>query len=241
MQKLLISATLALSSLVAHAGNTIYGADFGSGSNTYSSTFADGVNATFTSSKPGVFQLKSQDGITGVGISGKTSGEIDIGETIAGSFSKGVEIASIRLGLLFDGPEYKDVNEVAQITAFWTGGGSTKYTLTAKGESTAVWATGSTTLFNATPVPGSVFGGPAVLGGTGAWDLFNPFGTKQVSKLSFTALRGNQASSCSYCTNQSDYTLVSVTAVPEPETYAMMLAGLGLIGAIARRRKAKQA
>jgi hypothetical protein len=28
----------------------------------------------------------------------------------------------------------------------------------------------------------------------------------------------------------------SVTAVPEPETYAMLLAGLGLIG-VARRRK----
>lgn len=34
---------------------------------------------------------------------------------------------------------------------------------------------------------------------------------------------------------------VSVTAVPEPESYAMMLAGLGLMGAIARRRKVKQA
>lgn len=33
----------------------------------------------------------------------------------------------------------------------------------------------------------------------------------------------------------------AVTAVPEPETYAMMLGGLGLVGFIARRRKNKQA
>lgn len=32
---------------------------------------------------------------------------------------------------------------------------------------------------------------------------------------------------------------VSVSAVPEPETYAMLLAGLGLVGAYTRRRKAQ--
>lgn len=33
----------------------------------------------------------------------------------------------------------------------------------------------------------------------------------------------------------------AVTAVPEPETYAMMLLGMGMVGAIARRRAAKKA
>jgi hypothetical protein len=32
-----------------------------------------------------------------------------------------------------------------------------------------------------------------------------------------------------------------VAAIPEPETYAMMLAGLGLLGAVSRRRKQKAA
>jgi hypothetical protein len=40
---------------------------------------------------------------------------------------------------------------------------------------------------------------------------------------------------------QSESLVTVVSAVPEPETYAMMLAGLGLMGAVARRRKAKQA
>jgi PEP-CTERM motif len=33
--------------------------------------------------------------------------------------------------------------------------------------------------------------------------------------------------------------MLSVTAVPEPETYALLLAGLGVVGAVARRRQAK--
>ena len=32
-----------------------------------------------------------------------------------------------------------------------------------------------------------------------------------------------------------------MAAVPEPETYMMLLLGLGAVGAVARRRKAKQA
>jgi hypothetical protein len=34
---------------------------------------------------------------------------------------------------------------------------------------------------------------------------------------------------------------ITVTAVPEPETYGMMLLGLGLVGTIARRRSKQKA
>ena len=37
----------------------------------------------------------------------------------------------------------------------------------------------------------------------------------------------------------SDLT-VSISAVPEPETYGMLLAGMGLLGLVARRKKAQQ-
>jgi hypothetical protein len=43
-----------------------------------------------------------------------------------------------------------------------------------------------------------------------------------------------------YTVNSQDQ-LYFVSAVPETETYAMMLAGLGLMGTIARRRKNKNA
>lgn len=41
--------------------------------------------------------------------------------------------------------------------------------------------------------------------------------------------------------NSATLTVNGVSPVPEPETYALMLAGLSLMGAIARRRKGKQA
>ncbi|MHA4871417.1 PEP-CTERM sorting domain-containing protein [Duganella sp. PWIR1] len=59
--------------------------------------------------------------------------------------------------------------------------------------------------------------------------------------LTFTAVT-NSAFSLSFKNSGGDYVgglldNVSVTAVPEPTTYAMLLAGLGLMGAVARRRR----
>lgn len=40
--------------------------------------------------------------------------------------------------------------------------------------------------------------------------------------------------------NTTTFTVTQVPTIPEPETYAMLLAGLGLMGVIARRRNNKQ-
>lgn len=208
---------------------TVTGSDFVNGQSSYATTFSDGTVATFTGSS--AFQKKSQDGITGVGISGgRTAGEIDIGESLTGSFSKEVIVYSLNLALLFDGPEYSDVKEVAKMLVNYADGGTADYYLTATGVHTASW-TGEGSVIS--------IGSGAVNGGTGAWQINNPFGTRSVDSIVFTAVKGFPASSCgNHCDNQSDYTFVSmvVTPVPEAHTSAMMFAGLLIMGGLAARR-----
>jgi hypothetical protein len=55
-----------------------------------------------------------------------------------------------------------------------------------------------------------------------------------LQSVSWTGARGDGGA----WTTQFDNVTWSVTAVPEPETYALMLAGLARIGVVARRRKA---
>jgi hypothetical protein len=53
---------------------------------------------------------------------------------------------------------------------------------------------------------------------------------------------GSFVSASPAAVSRVDFTVTSLTpAIPEPETYAMMLAGLGLLGVAARRRKQKSA
>ena len=63
--------------------------------------------------------------------------------------------------------------------------------------------------------------------------------------LNLASLGPNLAWNVDYLFNQdslgTDIVRLSVVAVPEPESYAMILAGLGLVGAVARRRKQTQA
>ena len=106
-----------------------------------------------------------------------------------------------------------------------------------------------TQLFNATSVIGA--GEPFTLGtytGTAPTRVNNiPTGsyyngvTGYIADFSFGSTYRYYsfgASTVAFNSGNADQELSAVAAVPEPETYAMMLAGLGLMGAIARRRKA---
>ncbi len=79
---------------------------------------------------------------------------------------------------------------------------------------------------------------------SGAWTGSTYSGQQNVqSKLlsaSFVNLSGAEKTGTLYA-QAYNYGVSNIAAVPEPETYAMLLAGLGLMGAVARRRRARAA
>ncbi|MCB5187767.1 PEP-CTERM sorting domain-containing protein [Methylobacillus caricis] len=212
------------------ATDTVYGTEFGTGSS-YTTNILD-TSVTFYAKtgtnkkhlKDAVFSYKpAQDGYQGVGVSPKkgndvTVGEIDKHEWIIAKFDDATVISNITLGLLFNGPEYGDSKEQASITVTYFDNSTSTFKLIATGDTTASW-TGLGTITNLSP---------AIQDLGGVWSLDNPFGDAAVKSFSLTSLK-----------DKSDFTLYSVTAVPEPESYAMLALGLGLLGFAARRKNNK--
>jgi PEP-CTERM motif len=236
MKHTLTTLVLGLAALGAQA-QSISGSDIRNDyyNGSFSSLFS--VNAYSPWDSTPDLDLKTQDGFTGVGVQGMTNGEIDwrngVSESITLNFASQTAIGSFTLGLLFNGPEYNDVREVARITL---GGDDVSYYLRTSGtENVASWYYGATFLGNYSFLAGSGTQG----GEGGAVMLANPFGDRMVSSITFAAAEGYNAWSCGggSCTNQSDYNVVNVTPVPEPQTYALMLAGLGAVAFMARRRR----
>jgi PEP-CTERM motif len=227
----LAAAAVLACSGAAHAtsilDSSMYGAIVAGGS-----SYTSGGTTFTAAGGGGDFIEKTVNGFSGLGITGgATSDEIDIGETATVTFASTV-ISDFSIALLYNGPEFGDVHEVAHVTAY---SGSTivgDYTLTVGNDGpplTFAW-TGLGTASNLSP-PDADAGGAWLLSG-------NPFGNAAVDKLVFTADTG--ACPGGGCTSQSDYVISSIDAVPEPGTYALIAAGLSMIGFMARRRRQQQ-
>lgn len=159
----------------------------------------DGATITATG---GPLTKKTDKGQTGFGVNNGASGaEIDVGQNLRIDFDQERSILAIKILFLFNGPEYSDRAEKAQVTA-----DGVTYTLSVRNDADDAAADWSG--------PGTVSKcGATTSAGAGCFIVTDPF-PGVVSRLDFTAIAGGAPYS-GPGSNDSDYSIGYVDSGPE--------------------------
>lgn len=179
---------------------------------------------------------------------------VDFGTTTAGSAALGDVVFSDGFATFTDGALY--ISNSGSVTespdggtgSFWSVGTSPAAqtgpgTLTfASGVAYVGFLWGSPDLYNTVTFWSN---GTQLASFTGASSGTTAYGQDVSTYFNFYADGSDLVTSVTFASSnnafETDNFAYTVTAVPEPESYAMMLAGLGLMGFIARRRKKSKA
>jgi hypothetical protein len=223
MTRLRIALALsALATASAFAGSITYDAAInGINAPAGASFAAEGGALAVGSNELGSPYVNPANGLKYLGVVSRgADSEIELQESIIVSFLQPQRFDYLIFGLLFDGPEYGDLNETAG--AFI---GDLLFTLVAQGSQTATWSLSGATVTNLSPATDG--------SGGGVWRVDNPFGSLPVSSIKLTPISSNPSG------NQSDFGLVGfkTTLVPDASsTLGLLALGLAALGLAARRR-----
>jgi hypothetical protein len=174
------------------------------------------------------------------------AGTDDFSTLVAGDLGVSISRSTLTNGYTYDASAPLNVYGIAG-TPNWLSLASAGDTLTIANFGGGVMAVGGN-FFN-TDEPGTVFGGNVTVtgsdGGTPVSTVISNATTGSFVGFvstglmtSLTMVADNSANGVPDFSYPTVGRLMLASAVPEPETYALMLAGLGLVGFLARRRRA---
>ncbi|MBL8315072.1 MAG: FxDxF family PEP-CTERM protein [Rubrivivax sp.] len=146
----------------------------------------------------------------------------------------GIELRNNVAGVAYDGVNYVELDTTTNSLAYQSlaTGSNQQYLLTfaySPRENVGVASNGIEVFWNNTSL-GQFTGTGAASGNNWTLKTATVFGTGGLTELKFVAYGDSDSFGGSL-------DAVSLTAVPEPETYAMMLAGIGVVGFVAARRR----
>jgi hypothetical protein len=218
MIKIVAGALLALVAGFSHAGQI-----------TSAGSVVQNTMGTYSPVYYGESKMTNQSGLSANYISGVT--DFDTFVTSGVTHSGGDSNSWLSAPGVYSGYLTFDLGATYDISKFVMWNGTSGISASINGFSIS---TSNVSDFSSYTDVGSFTGHQSHYGAT-VYDLLNT--NARYVKLT---IDGNFGNSC--CTGVGDIAFdTQISAVPEAETAAMLLAGLGLIGSIVRRRKAKQA